>query len=92
MDALWVRFLKERSICAGNDIIPRVENRRVESETWKGIICAWKDTLKGLRRRMGDGHRVRFWEDCWLPCHGKLRTYSSSEINDVLKEATVADY
>ena len=35
-DSIWVRFLREK-YKAGNDIIPKVQKRNLESNTWRGI-------------------------------------------------------
>ncbi|XP_025630405.1 uncharacterized protein [Arachis hypogaea] len=40
-DSLWAKVLRSKYE-SGNDIIPKVERRRNESNLWKGICKAWK--------------------------------------------------
>jgi hypothetical protein len=41
-------------------------NPRNSSPFWKGVIWAAKTAKLGFRWRVGNGKRVRFWEDLWF--------------------------
>lgn len=90
-DALWVKFLREK-YRRGTDIMPKVERRKEGSQVWKGISQAWESVLKGLEWTLGDGVKIKFWEDSWLPRHEKLKSYVSGNIENSMLNDTVADY
>lgn len=64
-DKLWVQILRAKYKC-GDDIIPRVEKRNVESNAWRGIRKVWKHVLDGIKWHIGDGSSTNFWTDVWL--------------------------
>ena len=53
---------------------------------WKSIISGWLDFSKFLQIDVGDGTRIKFWEDVW--CRGCslkeafLELYSSSQTRE----------
>jgi hypothetical protein len=41
-------------------------NDRIGSPFWKGVLWATKAAKMGYRWKIGDGRKVRFWEDQWF--------------------------
>jgi hypothetical protein len=39
---------------------------RGSSPFWKGVLWAKKAAKMGYKWQVGDGKRIRFWEDCWF--------------------------
>ncbi|XP_028776836.1 uncharacterized protein LOC114733531 [Neltuma alba] len=89
-DALWVRFLREKYKC-GEDVIPRIDERRAGSQAWKGIKKNWKNTMHGLAWRIGDGSSTRFWRDRWVPQYEALQNYAVQSVPDELLDVKVSD-
>lgn len=84
-DDLWVKFLREKYKC-GNDVIPTMTSKKMASQAWKGIQQNWDATMKGVEWKLGNGVKILFWMDFWLPNHA-LDTVPNSLLND-----KVADY
>ena len=66
LDDLWVWVLRSKYRC-GNDLIPQVRKGSDSSNLWKGICQAWNIVENNVIWRLGDGPRVKFWADRWLP-------------------------
>ncbi|KAF7812131.1 ribonuclease H [Senna tora] len=65
-DTLWARVLRAK-YKSGNDMVPAILKPQNSSRLWKGIANSWKHVEEGTIWRVGDGRRVRFWADPWLP-------------------------
>lgn len=64
-DKLWVQVLRSRYSC-GDNIVPVVVKKQIESNTWRGIRSCWHLVVNNLRWRIHDGYATRFWCDTWL--------------------------
>lgn len=64
-DKLWVQVLRKKYSC-GNNIIPEVGKKQIESNTWRGIRKCWHLVVNNIRWRIHDGYTTRFWSDTWL--------------------------
>jgi len=58
-DSLWVIFLREK-YKAVNDIISKVEKRRCESNTWRGIRNSWEKVTDSISWRVKNGQNIYF--------------------------------
>ncbi|KAF7840571.1 putative ribonuclease H protein At1g65750 family [Senna tora] len=65
-DSLWARVIRAKYHC-GNDLIPIVKNKMDGSCVWKSICGVWNEMEQGLRWNIGDGSKVNFWRDRWIP-------------------------
>ncbi|KAF7811130.1 putative ribonuclease H protein At1g65750 family [Senna tora] len=90
-DALWARVLRAKYKC-GDDLIPKVRRMNTASRLWKGIADSWNHVQEGMVWRIGDGKRVRFWSDPWLPNGRVLCHYSFVPLSDVDLEKVAADF
>ncbi|KAF7844979.1 putative ribonuclease H protein At1g65750 family [Senna tora] len=90
-DALWARVLRAKYKC-GDDLIPTVRRINTASRLWKGIADSWKHVQEGMVWRIGDGKRVRFWSDPWLPNGSALCHYSLVPLSDVELDRVAADF
>lgn len=65
---MWVRLLKSK-YGVPDDVISFLSSHGVKpvwSFSWRGLFGALKDLASGLKWRIGDGTKVRFWTDKWL--------------------------
>lgn len=49
---------------------------------WRNIKHLWEEIEIGTRWELGDGSRVRFWSDSWLPEVGPLKHLTTREISE----------
>ncbi|XP_028802470.1 uncharacterized protein LOC114757563 [Neltuma alba] len=90
-ETLWVKLIREKYKCS-NDILPTIGRKKVESQAWKGVRQTWALTEKGIGWKLGDGSRIRFWEDCWIPNHEKLLQFAIREVPESMREELVTTY
>ncbi|KAF7813073.1 ribonuclease H [Senna tora] len=90
-DALWARVLRAKYRC-GDDLIPKVGRINTASRLWKGIVDSWKYVQEGMVWCIGDGKRVRFWSDPWLPNGVVLCHYSLVPLFDADLDKVAADF
>ncbi|KAF7815394.1 putative ribonuclease H protein At1g65750 family [Senna tora] len=90
-DALWARVLRAKYKC-GDDLIPVIDRNNSASRLWKGIADAWKYVQDGLVWRLGDGKKVRFWSDPWLPNGKALCTYALGPLSTSDLAMVAADF
>ncbi|KAL4396188.1 hypothetical protein AHAS_Ahas01G0066900 [Arachis hypogaea] len=88
--ALWVRVLRSK-YGGGNDIIPRVERKRSNSDLWKGICSSWDSIQSNCIWRVGDGSQIHFWNHNWVSGVGLLSEMTSQvsvnlNYNDMLMD------
>jgi hypothetical protein len=63
-DKLWKNIIDHKySTCSLNLFSC---NDRGSSPFWKGVIWAAKAAKIGYRWQVGNGRRIRFWEDLWV--------------------------
>ncbi|KAF7843708.1 putative ribonuclease H protein At1g65750 family [Senna tora] len=72
--ALWSRVIRSKYGCGG-EIIPKVERRRNCSRIWRGVADCWQYVEDGMCWRLGNGQRIRFWMDKWVPGCKPLAEY-----------------
>lgn len=87
-DAFWVQVVKAKYGC-GQGILPVVIKKNQASSFWRGINGVWKDLMRGVQWTIGDGKRVRFWYDRWLPSGLILNETTTVVIPDELVEQSV---
>ncbi|KAF7826966.1 putative ribonuclease H protein At1g65750 family [Senna tora] len=90
-DSLWARVLRAKYYC-GDDIIPTMRTSSNSSQLWKAMVRNWHHTSEGLEWRLGDGKRIRFWLDAWVPGCGKLCDIALAPITQDEVGACVAEY
>jgi hypothetical protein len=73
----WRLMTRQESLCARvlkgryyhDSYFLECSRRKKSSHTWRTVLVA-RDVLKaGLIWRLGDGSRIRIWEDRWIPNH-----------------------
>lgn len=64
-DKLWVQILRSKYLC-GNNVIPNVDKKHVESNTWRGIRKFWNLVINNIRWRIYDGQVTHFCTDTWM--------------------------
>lgn len=69
-DKLWVKVIQAKYKC-GVDILPTIEDRRPRTNLWCGIVKNWENLMPNLIWRVGNGRKICFWEDIWVPRCGK---------------------
>ncbi|KAJ1386947.1 ribonuclease H [Sesbania bispinosa] len=90
-DAYWVRILKAKYSC-GLEPMASVRKRVLASNTWRGITHTWPHVIRGLQWILGNGQKVKFWTDAWLPGGGLLLDSRCADIPIDLMELTVNDF
>jgi hypothetical protein len=45
------------------------------SNFWQGVMCAARVVRMGYRWKVGDGTKIKFWEDMWLGSHSLAIQY-----------------
>ncbi|KAF7829553.1 ribonuclease H [Senna tora] len=83
---------REAKYKCGDDLIPKVGRSRSASRLWNGISVSWDFVQEGLVWRMGDGRKVRFWSDAWLPNGNALCTYALSPLSEFDLSRVAADF
>lgn len=79
-DKLWVKVIQAKYKC-GVDILPTIEDRRPRTNLWCGIVKNWENLMPNLIRRVGNGNKIRFWEDIWVHRCDKLNQYWNNQTN-----------
>ncbi|KAK3204464.1 hypothetical protein Dsin_018510 [Dipteronia sinensis] len=62
------------------------------SSTWRGIAFGAKLIAKGLKWRVGNGCRIRFWLDDWVPSISVLKDHATIALFDQCLLLTVGYY
>lgn len=62
--ALWVQVTRAKYGCG--------ENLIHSSNFWRGICKSWGDVHRNVIWRVGQGDRISFWTDYWVPNQGPL--------------------
>lgn len=88
---LWVRVLKGK-YCKGSLEHRQIRRRKTSSSLWKGICDVWHLVEKGLSWAVGDGRKVRFWEDRWVSPFPNLLDYATREITTEEKTHKVSSF
>ena len=58
---------------------------------WRSIGKIWKDFQKGLHWSIGNGQRVKFWDDIWVTNGDPLINYMVVSIPDSMRNMSVAE-
>ena len=90
-DDLWVCVLHSKYRC-GNDIIPQVRSSKGSSNLWRGVCRAWPMVENNVIWRIGDGKKIKFWSDRWLPQIDYLSSHALVNLTDGMLETKVADF
>ena len=61
------------------------------SYLWRSMGRIWKDFQKGLRWSIGNGQRVKFWDDIWATNGDPLINYTVASIPVSMRNMLVAD-
>lgn len=89
-DKLWVRLLRNKYSC-GNNAVPCVNKKQVESNTWRGIRKCWHLVVNNLKWLVHDGHDTLFWTDTWLGDQ-PLYLNARNEVPPAMMNRTVRSY
>lgn len=65
-DDLWVRIMRSKYKC-GEDLLPIIDRKKNGSNLWKGVCSSWRNFQENLGLNIGDGAKVEFWNDRWVP-------------------------
>lgn len=63
-----------------NENIMSIKAKGHKSLVWKSILAARDLIERGLRWRVGDGKKIKIWEDRWLPSRGSFKIQSPNKI------------
>ncbi|XP_072074344.1 uncharacterized protein [Arachis hypogaea] len=89
--SLWVQIMRAK-YGRGEDIIPKVRMKANNSNAWNGIVKVWENFSRNIIWRIGNGHRVLFWKDLWVPGIGKLEDLAISHLDEERLNENVATY
>ena len=64
-DALWRKVIEAKYGDEGGGWCTKPVLGTYGVSVWKSIRSAWLDFSKFLRFDVGDGTRIKFWEDVW---------------------------
>ncbi|KAF7811720.1 putative ribonuclease H protein At1g65750 family [Senna tora] len=53
-------------------MVPTVKKRADSSCVWRSICGVWESGEKGIKWNLGNGAKVNFWKDNWIPNHPPL--------------------
>ncbi|KAF7844636.1 putative RNA-directed DNA polymerase [Senna tora] len=62
------------------------------SRLWRGIVKNWSSVDKGVRWRIGNGNRSKFWSDEWIPNYGKLCHMAVGPLTESELNASVSSF
>ena len=62
------------------------------SSTWRGISFGAELILRGLNWRVGDGSKIQFWYDAWVPEFYSLKNQAISPLSTAQLLEKVSDY
>ncbi|CAL0309660.1 unnamed protein product [Lupinus luteus] len=65
MEDLWVRLVRSKYNC-GNEMLPRISRPSQETKLWNRFRRMWPIFNQNLCWRVGNGRRVKFWQDKWI--------------------------
>ena len=70
------------------------DNRKARccSSTWRGFSVGAKLLSEGINWRVGDGCRIGFWIDKWIPDLGKLQWHASLTLTNIQINEKVSEY
>lgn len=88
---LWVEVVRSKYKCGHHDF-PVVKRRGNASALWRGICASWEKVVENSIWRIGNGLRVKFWTDNWVPTIGPLMQWSSCHLNQVDLAKCVRDF
>ncbi|XVF17280.1 hypothetical protein REPUB_Repub10bG0106100 [Reevesia pubescens] len=80
-ESLWCEVFKAKYM--GDKQFLECAKKAGSSSTWRGILKTQNVFEKGLKWKIGDGSRIRFWNDWWVGAQPLINTLSqqSSEID-----------
>nr|KYP72230.1 Putative ribonuclease H protein At1g65750 family [Cajanus cajan] len=88
---LWVRVIKAKYGCT-NEIIPVVTKKSSMSNLWQGICAAWDWFRPNIRWKVGNGRKLGFWIDNWLPGLGAIINHALVFIPPIEMSKCVHEY
>ncbi|KAK2650982.1 hypothetical protein Ddye_018471 [Dipteronia dyeriana] len=89
---LWGRLLKDKYLKGGSMVADDNVKSKNCSSTWRGVMFEGKLLLDGLKWRVGDGSRISFWFNYWVPNAGKLHKHASISLLEAHTKEKVCDY
>lgn len=90
-ESLCARIIRHKCGCC-TDLLPLVKAMQFASLIWRYICQTWELFVDGLRWEVGDGQRVQFWHDRWLPSGTILSQVVVDYVPPSLLNAIVADF
>lgn len=64
-NSYWSRMIKK--IYFPNSSFLAATRGKKASWAWLSLLKGREILVQGLRRQVGDGHSISFWEDKWVP-------------------------
>lgn len=85
-NSLWAKFLKELYFPNKNLMEAKCNNN--SSWLWKNIIKG-RDLLKqGIRWEVGNGEKINFWEDRWIPTIRGMEITTNKPNNNIVEKVS----
>ncbi|KAF7838841.1 putative ribonuclease H protein At1g65750 family [Senna tora] len=78
--------------CSKMIYMEEVTKRANSSPLWRGVVNSWKFVQEGAVWRLGNGMKVKFWSDPWLP-NGRIHgNYAIVHLSDVDRNRVAAEF
>ncbi|KAH9734293.1 putative ribonuclease H protein [Citrus sinensis] len=100
MKVAWDLFINPSKLCsqvliskyaAPCDMLITDVPSKNGSYLWRSMGKIWKDFQRGLRWSIGNGQRVKFWDDIWATNGDPLTNYTVTSIPNSMRNMLVAD-
>lgn len=89
-EELWAMTLRKKyGLREEGPVVFR--HRQRASQTWRGLEWASNLLHRGLRWKLVDGRRIRFWKDCWLDEQPLLQQVANSHA-EIEEDVVVWDF
>jgi len=67
-------------------------NKNTDSPVWRNVIRSRHLLQQGIRRKLGQGDKIRFWVNNWLADHNLLQLLNRNIDSVSLLDAKVSDF
>ncbi|KAK0586448.1 hypothetical protein LWI29_007016 [Acer saccharum] len=84
--------MKAKYIRGGGIPIHDISTSNTCSSTWRGLLYGAKLISNGIQWRVGNGLKIFFWSDVWLPSLGKLQNFALGTLSEDQIKEKVSDY
>ncbi|KAK0586151.1 hypothetical protein LWI29_001876 [Acer saccharum] len=91
-EGLWGNLLKHKYLRGDSWLELDKHKDNASSSIWRSIKFGSKVLLGGLKWRVGNGDRIAFWCDVWVPDFGKLQDHAIIPLSSYHFSEKVSDY